>query len=164
MCEGGSQAGLWEVNQQTAGHPGRENARLLNGLLQIRSWGKDFTKISLGSKANELRERLRLGCACQPPVGRGMREVQGSCQSLAAFLGRGGSADCAIAKKGSNLDQEREGGEGLWVWSSCCGQAVVHHEGCAGQMQLQGGRAWRGCAALRPPLCDMGLEARGVQR
>lgn len=30
----------------------------------------------MGSKANELRAGLGLGCACQLPVGRGMRKVQ----------------------------------------------------------------------------------------
>lgn len=53
--------------------------------------------------------------------------MQGPAKALLAFLGRGGSADGAVVRKGWNPEQEREGREGLWVWCSCCGQAVLHH-------------------------------------
>lgn len=68
MWEEGSQAELWEVNQQAAGHLERKNAKLLNSLLEVHSWGEAACKNKPGLQRKWLwggawgRARLGHGC------------------------------------------------------------------------------------------------------
>lgn len=103
-------------------------------------------KISLGSKANELRERLRL---CQLPWGEGgaglLLSLGGVEVLVVLWQGRGG----ILSRRGSV-------GVGQLLGTGCAPSCGL----CRPNAAPRWIRALRGRAGLRPPPCDMVFEGQ----
>lgn len=64
MCEGGSQAGLWEVNQQTAAHLGREECQALKWSARNTFLGAGICKNKPGLQSKRAEGEVEAVPAC----------------------------------------------------------------------------------------------------
>lgn len=121
----------WPLGGEPTGSraPGRGNAKLLNSLLEIHSWGKTPAKISLGSKEDDS------GSVSKPKAEAGIC-LPAACMEKAwskggglvskpflVFLGGVNTLTVLLQRRVQILS--RRGKEERVCWRSWCGQAVV---------------------------------------